>query len=255
MKTIVEKWNESETFKLLKNCIQQNMEHPVLCTEETPITNYFSQIQHQLQKFNDLDFSNARYGSKAFQEMLCSAQEEAQKMLYEYSHVEYLLAAFGNPTRLDFGTGHELQFIVFLAHNPQLPFYSSLSAYLRCQRRIIKAFRLEPAGSKGVWGLDDYFFAPYLFGAAQLAKDSVCTPEQAITSQTDNNEGDYLYLWAVDCTRQDKGPRFAEHSPMLWDISGLPSWAKIRDGLLKMYDKEVLQNEKIIQNFFSSCVE
>jgi len=45
-----------------------------------------------------------------------------------------------------------------------------------------------------------------------------------------------------------RGP-FYEHSPQLYDISGVPYWAKINKGMIKMYKVEVMGKFPVVQHF------
>lgn len=100
----------------------------------------------------------------------------------------YLEDSFGNSQRVDYGTGHETTFFVFLCKLRLLYFilgclYKTLvikreelpavillvfPAYLKVCRHLQTIYWLEPAGSHGVWCLDDYQLLPFLFGSSQL---------------------------------------------------------------------------------------
>jgi serine/threonine-protein phosphatase 2A activator len=59
---------------------------------------------------------------------------------------------------------------------------------------------------------------------------------------------EYLYLGCIDYINQVKSGPFPEHSPILYDISGVPNWSKVNQGMLKMYVAEVLSKFPVVQH-------
>jgi len=191
----------------------------------------------------------------------------------------YLLGSFGSAQWLDYGTGHELSFLAFLACIWKLNGFSNaepgveergivlgvVQPYLELIRRLIKTYTLEPAGSHGVWGLDDHSFVPYIFGSAQLSpaiSESDHTPiegslvgapgppDVAKANIVEKERGCNMYFSAIGFIYDVKKGPFWEHSPILYDVSGVPGgWGKINKGMIKMYNAEVLSKFPVVQHF------
>ncbi|OJK02670.1 hypothetical protein ASPACDRAFT_23792 [Aspergillus aculeatus ATCC 16872] len=191
----------------------------------------------------------------------------------------YFLGSWGSPQRLDYGTGHELSFLAFLGALWKLNGFPRntpgveeraivlgvIQPYLELVRIIIRSYTLEPAGSHGVWGLDDHSFIPYIFGSAQYAPALSQTdqvPEEGSLPDAPDPNGvakaavvererqTNLYFSAIGFIYDVKKGPFWEHSPMLYDISGIRTgWAKINKGMIKMYNAEVLSKFPVVQHF------
>lgn len=134
---------------------------------------------------------------------------------------------------------------------PPPPARRSHRRYLDLATKLQTTYRLEPAGSHGVWGLDDYAFLPYLFGSAQLLGGDV-SPAQALQNAIVTT-GPFTDMYTLSLHRISlfkRGAGFAEHSPLLHSLSTLPNWVKPHGGLVKMFAAEVLGKRVVVQGLY-----
>eukprot|EP00963_Diacronema_lutheri_P000733 scaffold45_cov337-Pavlova_lutheri.AAC.10 len=179
--------------------------------------------------------------------------------------VEYWKDSFGNASRIDYGTGHETNFMAFLyclarmglvrENDRKALVLRIFNNYLRLMRKVQITYWLEPAGSHGVWGLDDYQHLPFYFGAAQLMGHKYITPRSIHNFEVLEGYGkDYMYLSSVAFVLHVKKGPLKETSPILSDVSSVKDWGKVNRGMLRMYQNEVMGKFPIMQHFLFGSI-
>lgn len=212
----------------------------------------------------------SRFGNKAYRtwfsrldqeaEALVSSVLPADKMSATEEIAVYLKESVGNPIRIDYGTGHEAAFAAFLCClckvgalrvDDQLAIvFKVFKKYLLVMRKLQKTYRMEPAGSQGVWGLDDFQFLPFIWGSSQFIDHPTLEPRHFIDERVVNeHHHDYMFLECIRFINEMKTGPFAEHSNQLWNISAVPAWSKVNQGLIRMYKAECLEKFPVIQHF------
>ncbi|RKO94488.1 hypothetical protein BDK51DRAFT_18999 [Blyttiomyces helicus] len=168
--------------------------------------------------------SPQRFGNKAFRLWVQRLEESSESLMTSLvpssrasaipELAGYFAGAFGNGTRIDYGSGHELSFLAWM-----------------CCMDLIDAF--GPA--------DHCVLLTRVFARRQTVSPLKCKPEPG------NAHVIFPPCPLPSLPKVKNGP-FHEHSPMLYDISGVAQWAKVNTGMLKMYVAEVLRKLPVVQH-------
>lgn len=222
-----------------------------------------SQVQDIVKKIKPIK-SPMRFGNRAFRSFLTYIWEHKAEILSDVTtnpeSQDYFCQSFGSWTRLDYGTGHEFNFLAFIAtlvvQNILTPedfpslIFNVLWYYYDLVIQIQDKYSLEPAGSHGSWGVDDYVALPFVLGSSQLIDHPILTPKSVVDQETTREfKDDFLYCRWIDFLYQSKSPPFSESSRMLYSLRTLPHFAKLNNGMLKMYKGEVMDRFLVVQHF------
>ena len=277
------KINSSEELKIFSKCssftqllhfikrLAASIENT--SNSEVHVTSKFVSIFSSFLKSSEVELemknytNSSRYGNPLFRDWLISMQSMSFAIINEFLDYEsdsaevneYFISSLGDTSRLDYGTCNELHFICFLfcLFKKNLVIESDFTSlvlilyidYWNFVKTIQKKFLLEPAGSLGVWGLDDYNFLPFLFGSSQLSAHNYLKPCSVRNFDILKEfSGKYLYFDAILNVSQ-AGIPLADRSPILNDITASKSWSKVYKGLLKTYELNVLGKIQIMQHF------
>ncbi|TFY53544.1 hypothetical protein EVJ58_g9396, partial [Rhodofomes roseus] len=216
-----------------------------------------------------VDNQASRFGNPAFRTFYDKVQEAAPSLYTNLPNLPdaaipelavYFGESWGNRSRIDYGSGMELNFLCWIICLERLGVVQESDhmalvirvfwRYVQVMRVLQSTYWLEPAGSHGVWGLDDYHFLPFLWGSAQLRGHKHIKPKSIHDSDiVDEYSKHYMYFACIKFINSVKTASLRWHSPMLDDISAVRTWDKVNSGMIKMYLAEVLGKLPVMQHF------
>ncbi|TBU45498.1 Phosphotyrosyl phosphatase activator [Dichomitus squalens] len=274
----LEAFQASKTHKTIVSYITALNERVVgvKLTDDIPISpgvravlDVLDRVLETARSIPPVDNKASRFGNPAFRTFYDGVQESSPELhktipgLPEAAIPEisvYFVEAWGNRTRIDYGSGMELNFLCWMLSIEKLGVFQESDhtalvvkvfwKYIQVMRVLQSTYWLEPAGSHGVWGLDDYHFLPFLWGAAQLRGHKYIRPKSIHDAETTEEfSKHYMYLACIQFINSVKTASLRWHSPMLDDISAVKTWDKVNSGLMKMYLAEVLGKLPVMQHF------
>lgn len=219
-----------------------------------------NQIIDETPPISEIKFSNPSF--RIFLEKIKSCIHEIMDPITnDEETAEYFLISFGSWSRLDFGTGNEINFLAFLtcldsfhyfkeADYQHIVFYVFWN-YWEVIKRIQMNYHLPPAGSLGAWGFDDFVFLPFLFGSSQLINNqSNIHPDNLFDESTtiSNNSHNSFSFWLefLSCYKGN----ISEHSPTLFSLRSIPSFQEMNTLLLKFFKERILNKPVIIEQYY-----
>lgn len=218
-----------------------------------------------LNVMNEIEVSHERtFGDKSFQVWL----EKIEKMkddlfsgvINNEEAIYYFLNSFGNSSRVDFGTGHELNFLAFVVclfklgvvneGDSQDIVFCLFWEYWNCFISLQNKFHLPPAGSNGSWGVDDYVILPFVFGSSQLIGNKIITPNNIIDKNLSTiHKDEYSYCKWIAYLYDSKKGNLEINSRVLYSLSSISDFQKIYNGMINLFYGEVMNKYVIFQQF------
>ncbi|KAH8347441.1 hypothetical protein KR059_010731, partial [Drosophila kikkawai] len=180
-----------------------------------------------------------------------------EKCMHIHELGEYLRRSFGNATTLEFGPGNELMFLFFLcglfradilrARDTVAAALMLFYRYIHLVRRLIAIYNL-PISRNPRCAIEDYFFVPYLWGAAQLCLDAPFSPPQCDQPKAiESYRHDYMMVNLIENLPEKSGP-LSHNAFQLWCILSAPTWPEVYRGLERCYINHILSSFHTVEN-------
>lgn len=227
------KFEHTQAYKNIKKFILE-IHKTIISSPSVEELNPMSLLIEMEKIIKEIPLSNepTRFANKSMIKVIEHAEQITMGNLY-------FSESFGNKIRMDYGTGHELNFLCYLYYltdgvvEKNINFILfNLWFYMRLIKTFIRKYNVEPAGARGCWSINDFTLLGYVFGSSI----NIIEPMQS------QFYFKYSDIWFASIENPN---------PLLSQLISGDSQT-INAELLKMYFEEVLEKFVVTQHFIYS---